>query len=986
MIRIRQFRKLVVWLVIIFVIFTISGFFLAPPIIKSLLVKRLSTVLSRPVVIGKINFNPYTLGIKIQGVKIGEKTGSGTFFSVAELRARLGLSLIGGTIALYDLSVKEPYVSLIRNDDGSYNFSDLLAMKDTSPAGQQRSKKEGPVFSLRDLAITNGSADFWDGPVRKKHTVRELNLSIPLLSNSKKNLDNDVQPHLSLKLNDDPYVIRGRTKPFHDSLETNFIIDFENVDIPVYLAYLPIKMQFSVPSGFLDTKLQLSFRQFENKGPSLSLSGDFKVSQLLVNDGAGKQIINIPVLAIKAGSIEPLARKIQLLRMRIEAPEVVLTRDKFQVLNILKLLPDTAETKKAGKTSDEDAPQTTNKNEQETLQCTLDFFELTGGKISFTDLSLKKRATISIEDMEIKGEKLSLAPGSSGSFDAKLLLNKKGTVILGGNLSIDPLFINSKVNVKDVDIRPFEPYFAEKLRISFVSGSFATQGDLNVKVEKKRGPQIRYKGLAAITNLATIEKESTDSLLRFKSLHVRNLDLGINPAMVTAKGVSLTDFFANIAIKPDKTVNLQDIFVKDAGAVKDAAFADTKDASGGKRPVEEEESVPVKIDTVTLQGGTIRLRDESVHPSFTMKLDHIGGKISGLSSKVNTTADVELRGTLETAPLEITGKINPLSKDLYVDLKASFKDMDLSPATPYSGKYAGYAVDKGKLSFDVQYLIEKRKLDSKNTVFIDQLTFGEKVESPDATKLPVRLAVALLKDRKGQIKLDLPVTGSLDDPEFSVWKIVLKIIVNLLTKAATAPFSLIGSMFGGGEDLDYIEFDYGRTQLTDADAKKIAVINKILAEKSDFKMEIQGYVDMERDREGLKHYLVQKKLRAQKLKDLMKKSAESIDIDEIEINPKEYEKYLRLAYKTEKFPKPRNIIGLEKSLPVPEMEKLMLTNTKITEDDLHSLAGRRAKRVMEGLLKTGEVEAGRLFIVDNKSLRPQKNEKLKDSRVEFKLK
>ena len=248
--------------------------------------------------------------------------------------------------------------------------------------------------------------------------------------------------------------------------------------------------------------------------------------------------------------------------------------------------------------------------------------------------------------------------------------------------------------------------------------------------------------------------------------------------------------------------------VKDAAPQKEPE--NTGKSAEKKVTPAKDEDIPIKIDAVTLQGGTIRFRDESVTPNFSTKLDHIGGRISGLSSKANTTADIELRGILGTAPLEITGKINPLSKDLYVDLKASFKDMDLTPTTPYSGKYAGYAIDKGKLSFDVQYLIENRKLDSKNTVFIDQLTFGERVESPDATKLPVRLAVALLKDRKGQIKLDLPVTGSLDDPQFSVWRIVLKIIVNLLTKAATAPFALIGAMFGGGEDLDYIEFDYGQ--------------------------------------------------------------------------------------------------------------------------------------------------------------------------------
>ena len=219
---------------------------------------------------------------------------------------------------------------------------------------------------------------------------------------------------------------------------------------------------------------------------------------------------------------------------------------------------------------------------------------------------------------------------------------------------------------------------------------------------------------------------------------------------------------------------------------------------------DKESSKNIKIGTITLQGGKIDFSDRSVKPEYSTRLSEIGGRISGLSSEETTIADVELRGKLnDYAPLEITGKINPLREDLYVDLKARFKDIDLSPTTPYSGKYVGYTIEKGKLSFDLKYLIVKKKLDSQNYIFLDQFTFGDKVESPQATKLPVKLAIALLKDRKGEIKLDLPVTGSLDDPKFSVWGIILKILINLISKAATSPFSLLGAVFGGGEELSY---------------------------------------------------------------------------------------------------------------------------------------------------------------------------------------
>jgi hypothetical protein len=315
-----------------------------------------------------------------------------------------------------------------------------------------------------------------------------------------------------------------------------------------------------------------------------------------------------------------------------------------------------------------------------------------------------------------------------------------------------------------------------------------------------------------------------------------------------------------------------------------------------------------------------------------------------------------------------------------------FKDIDLSPMTPYSGKYVGYTIEKGKLNFDLKYLIVKKKLDSQNHIFFDQFNFGEKVESPKATKLPVKLAVALLKDRKGEIKLDIPVTGSLDDPKFSIWGIILKVIINLITKAATSPFSLLGAMVGGGEELSYVEFDYGSATITEPNLKKLTTLAKALQDRPALKVDVEGHVDMERDREGLKQYLFQRKLKTQKLNEIIKKGGAAIPVDEVKIEPSEYEKYLKMAYKEEKFPKPRNIVGMAKDLPAPEMEKLMLTHIEVKEGDLRSLASQRGMQVKEAILKSGQVEPERIFMIEPKSLAPEKKEKLKESRVDFRIK
>lgn len=981
-----RWKKILLWCISILVVLILFGFFGVPPILKSVLVKKLSVALNRDVSIQKIFINPLSLDLKVQGVVISEKGSKDRFFSMDRFETGVGLAILKGNIALRRIYLKNPYVNIIRNEDGTCNFSDLLEKKTSEETGSAKTSKP-PTFSVRGISIENGSVDFLDSPYKKKHTIREMNLVIPYVSNIAREVKKDVQPTLSLKINDAPYEIHGRTKPFADSQETYFDINIDKIDIPFYLAYLPVKTPVNVVSGYLDINAQLTFRKDAKDEPTLSLTGKAAITKLDVRDMAKKPLLTLPALRVTIDSVEPFAGKVHLANVSVDSPKINLSRDKKGNLNI----PGTETDKKAGgkekKEGDTEEPETVKKEKKSAFRFILDTFELTRGKVVYHDYSLKDTAKINIDNIEVKGENISLAEGSEGNFSVSLALNKKGTVNVEGTIGINPLVARAKTTVKNVDIRPFEPYFTDTVKIAVVRGSVHTNGEVTVIGKEKEGPDIRFTGTASMTRFAFVDKERADELFSMDSLYLKNVDFRNNPTKLIIKNVALNDFKAKVAVLADKTINFQNITAKRENAGEKVEQADGKDAGPKKKDKEKETPASIKIDTVTLQAGSIDFHDYSVNPHFNRELSEIGGRISGLSSDAFTTADVELRGKYDhSAPLEITGKINPLSEDLFADLKVSFKDMDLSPATPYSAKYVGYVIDKGKFSFDVQYLINKRKLDAKNNIFIDQFTFGDKVESPDAVNLPVKLAVALLKDRRGQIKLDIPVTGSLDDPEFSVWKVILKVLKNLLTKAATAPFALLGSLFGGGEELSYVEFDYGRDNLTDANMKKVDTLVKALQDRPSLRLDITGFVDIERDREGLKRRFIERKVKTQKLKEMLKKTSESIQVDDVRIEPQEYETYLRQAYKAEKFPKPRTVLGLEKTIPVEEMEKLMLTHMEVKAEDLHMLAAQRSARVKDAILKTGKVEAGRLFVVEPKSLSPETKEKLKASRVDFALK
>ncbi len=257
--------------------------------------------------------------------------------------------------------------------------------------------------------------------------------------------------------------------------------------------------------------------------------------------------------------------------------------------------------------------------------------------------------------------------------------------------------------------------------------------------------------------------------------------------------------------------------------------------------------------------------------------------------------------------------------------------------------------------------------------------------APRRHNLPVGLAISLLKNRKGEIKLDIPVSGEIDNPEFSIWRIVLQVLVNLLTKAATSPFALLGSMMGG-EDLGYVEFDYGTSAVTEQNAKKIDTLVNALYERPALKLEITGYVDPTNDSEALRAARMKNLIVAQKIKDLPRKDDQPVAPESVQISAAEYPVYLKKAYKSGKFSKPRNVFGIAKDLPDAEMEKLLLASIQINDDDLRQLASLRARTVKEAILKTQKVEPERVFLLEPKSFPPEQKDKLKNSRVDFSLK
>ena len=978
-------KKIIIGFAIVFILVGIAGFFILPPIIKPLIIEKMSEALHREVTIEKISINPYALSVTLKKFAIKDPAQASPFLSFDELYVNVQgtSSLFKRAVILNEIRLTGPYVNISRHDDGTYNFSDLIPKEEAKP---EEEEKKPFHFSLNNIQIINGGIDFWDGPKKTRHTVREMDVSIPFISNIEHYVNDYVEPRFSATVNGNPYQLTGKTKPFISSREMSFDVDIRDIDIPYYLNYVPVKMNFKLTSARLDTKMKIDFIMHKDKPPSIKMAGYVALNKVALDDKLNNKIIRLPALNVVFASVEPLIPDIHLSQISFQAPEVVIRRSKAGDVNLLNLIPKEKQEKPEKKDKRTPEPE-----KRTAMKVRIDEITIEKAKVTFLDSLPVEPSDIRVDPLNLKVMNLSMEKGSSGNVNLSLTVNKKGDISVKGPLGIDPLHADLAIEVKNLSIRTFQSYFTEKIKINVTRGAISTAGSVSLSQDGKGEPRVKYAGKISVSNLACIDKALSNDFVNWKQLYFDHVAAGYNPFFLTIRGVSLTDFYARITINPDGTMNVQNIF----GA---------EGKKGGREPVKEavpaqpvqkavaaekSDAMPrsVKIGKVTLQGGTIDFTDHFIKPNYSVQMLNLAGSISGLSSEEISRATVDLKGNLgHGAPVEITGKINPLINDLFADMKLLFKDIELSPVTPYSSKYVGHPIQKGKLTFEAAYLIDKRKLDAQNKVFIDQLTFGDKVESPDAIKAPVTLAVSLLTDRNGQINLDLPVSGSLDDPKFSVWPVIWKIIVNLITKAATAPFTLLASLIGGGEEMSFIEFDYGSAFVTEANQKKIASLVKALHERPNLKMDIGGYIDPEKDKEGLKQSEFNRKIKAQKLKDMIRQGAVVVPLEQIQVRPQEYEKYLAMAYKAENFPKPRNVIGVQKSLPLQEMEKLMVTNIEVSNSDMRQLISQRAENVKELILKSCEVTPGRVFIIEPPSLSPKKKENVKDSRVDFTLK
>jgi hypothetical protein len=543
------------------------------------------------------------------------------------------------------------------------------------------------------------------------------------------------------------------------------------------------------------------------------------------------------------------------------------------------------------------------------------------------------------------------------------------------------------VEVVDLPLHAVAPYVADRLNIALLRADASFKGQVRY-ASTATGPEVNVQGDASLedfranTVVGTPSAGSptadapdlgvTEELLSWKSLNLPGVTLNLAPGSATrlqVGEVTLSDFFARVIVNATGRLNLQDLVKSEPPAVPGQASAETPAANASAPvPPSTPPAAIVNMGPLRLVNGKVLFSDRFIRPNYSANLSELQGTLGAFASQAKDgavqLADLEVRGRAEgTASLEVTGKVNPLAQPLALDIQGKVRDLDLPPLTAYSVKYAGYGIERGKLSMDIRYAVQPDgQLTANNKLVLNQLQFGDEVKGAP-NSLPVKLAVALLADSHGVIDIDLPISGSLNDPQFSFGAVIWKVVTNLIGKALTSPFSLLAHAMGGGgvaqEDASAIVFAPGSAVLTPSAMLALDQIAKGLSTRPTLNVTVAGTASLEAERDAYKHERLKALVRAEKRRRAVVTGQDATD--GAELTDAEYTTLLKDVYRRADITKPRNLVGLAKDIPDTQIEALLLTSIPANEDSMRELALQRGV-VVKDYLASRKLPTERLFV------------------------
>jgi hypothetical protein len=1029
-----------------------------PWLVKGPVLSAAAEALARPVSVQSVRFNPFTLALTVDGLRIQDRAPSSQADLVAVQRILVNLSmgsLLRFAPVLDALHVESPHLTLVRTGPGRFNISDLLDKWAAQPAPDDTDTAPAR-FALHDLQVHGGELHFDDPTQRTHHAVQKIEFTVPYVASFKGDQDTAVTPLLTASVHGGALRLETQAKPFKSTRETTLHLSLKGMDLASALKGLPALAPWQIEQGTLDTQWQLTVRAAEPaqaappqvrpaaasqaadpasqatsstppasapaaaepRGLTVLAKAQLQLNQLVMGNPQGDSLrwdtwrlgsdqlsvhLRPEQLQWQVGEAQLSLQNLQLRDAKDRPPMLALASlqldhlavdsarqavtlgllawDGLQVqahraadgtLNLLSLvdrLPH-ASVEPTPTATPSPAPSAAPPWSLDVAQVRI---QNTGAH--WHDQAAKPEVQLGVKGLQGTLEAVSSRADASLRYDLRTELEHGGAVALKGSAEPGSRQAAADLELTNLNLAVVQPYLAQVLNLQLSKGNLDTRGRISVAMPGAPDTlRVKFQGESAINDLYTREPDTQDEFLRWKRLGATGLDIDVAPLALSAKdhvrigSIALQDLFAKVVISPAGRINLQDILrlpPNNPKAAPTAAAAETPSA-----PAAKTDSPQVHLGGVKIAGGRLNFTDLFVKPNYNTTITNLSGTVSAVGPQ-SPPAQVALQGRVEgDAPLTIQGRLNPVSAALFIDIQAKARGIDLPMLSPYSTKYAGYPIQRGKLSLDVSYKIENGQLQAENSVFLDQLTFGERVDSPTATQLPVLFAVSLLKNSRGEINLHLPVAGSLNDPQFSVSAVVSQVFVNLIKRAVTAPFSLLASMFGGGGsegDLSTADFVPGTAELKPESLPRLTKLSQALVERPALKLDITAQLDPVAELGDIRRVRLMERVQAERRKAGAQATANANAAGDAArpgapapIDERDYAQWLQRVYDNTTIPnKPRNLVGVSKKIPVADMESLVLSAIAVSEDDMRTLAHERIQAVRKVLAE--QVPGERLY-------------------------
>ncbi len=1018
-------RKITVWLLGLVALYAVVGFLILPPIIRSVAAKQLTQQLGREVSIQKVKLNPFVLSVTVDGLLIKDKDGQ-PFVSWDEVYVNFQLSSFFGKAWVFkEISTTRPFVRAVMNKDGTFNFSDIIAKFSTNTTPAAKTESKPLVLHIDRLHIGGAEAAFSDLTTRTPFT-RVIGPLDVTLENFRTDPDNK-----------NPYAFAGTTDAGEnfawsgyfslDPLRSQGELSLDKISLNKYAALYQDFVRFEIRGGSIGAHAQYRF-EFSPTNYVMAVTNtsfalrDFKLRA----PGDSNNIVDLALAGMNGVSVDLQSRQAEIGSVFARGANLFLERGKNQAFNVVEMAKpaDTSANAPGGilfllrSVTNAVAMLLESTNQ---WRGTIHDVDVSGCALHLEDDVNARPAKLDLTDVALSAKNISNVPTTNLTAALSLRWNTNGTINTEVAASFSPPTADINLALTNLDLGTLDPYLEPMVNLLILDSKLGLTGTIHLRTPQGQLPQVTFSGDARLDDFHTVDGALGEDLLKWDSLRFSGIDANLNPQIVSIKEIALDNAYARVVIETNKAINLLAALrpaETNAAPVMgtNAAVVATKMTALATNNLDLTKAPKISIGSIVISNAAFRFTDLSVKPNVNLAVQQAGGTIAGISSEELQHADINLHALVDNVgPADITGHINPFSGTQTNEIKVSVKDVDLTPTSPYAGKFAGYRIARGKLNVDLEYKIVGKNLSSKNVITLDQFTFGEKVNSPEATHLPVRLAVAIMKDRDGKIILDVPVEGSLGDPQFRVGKVVERAIVNILEKVATSPFSLIGAMFGGGgEELGYQDFAPGSAELSPDSAKKLDTMVKALFARPALQLEISGSVDPASDRDGLQRIALEKEIRLRQWQSLGKADRAGTTPDQIGLTPGQRTSWVKKLFgeaedsgkitpaliaantnltaavsqlvarsaHTEKGaellikgPEENETnstpaaVSAQSKLPPPAdpMEALLLATIPISDADLEALADARAKAVRAYILQSGKVEDTRLFLTENQA-------------------